>query len=139
MNDCLKNNFFPDILETAEITPCFKKGDKNEKENYRPVSILPNVLKGFERLIYNQLNEFIERKFSKFLLAFQKNHNTQYALLIMIENWNIGVIIMDLSKALGILNRNLLVAKLKADGLNSNAASFIKIYFTNRHQNWGLV
>ena len=72
MNDCLKNNFFPHILETAEITPCFKKGDKNEKENYRPVSILPNVLKGFERLIYNQLNEFIERKFSKFFTGFSK-------------------------------------------------------------------
>ena len=34
MNDCLKNNFFPDILKNAEITPCFKKGDKGEKENF---------------------------------------------------------------------------------------------------------
>ena len=48
MNYCLKNNFFPDILKNVEITPCFKKGDKGEKENYRPVSILSNFSKVFE-------------------------------------------------------------------------------------------
>ena len=75
------------ILKNAEITPCFKKGDKGEKENYRPVSILSNFSKAFERLIYSQLNEFMETKFSKFLTGFQKNHNTHYALQRMIENW----------------------------------------------------
>ena len=60
----------------------------------------------------------------------------------MIENWKtqlnkrnkIGVIIMNLPKAFDILNHNLLVAKLKAYGLNLNAASFIKNYLTNRYQ-----
>ena len=52
-----------------------------------PVSILSNFSKVFQRLIYNQLNEFTEAKFSKFLTGFRKNHNTQYALLRMIENW----------------------------------------------------
>ena len=41
---------------------------------------------------------------------------------------------MDLSKAFVTLNRNLLVAKLKAYGLNLNAALFIKSYLTNRYQ-----
>ena len=56
INDCLKNNIFPDILKNAEITPCFKKGEKGGIENYRPLSNLPIFSKGFERLIYNQLN-----------------------------------------------------------------------------------
>ena len=47
MIDCLKNNFFPDILKNTEITPCFKKGDKGRKENYRQVSILSNFSKVF--------------------------------------------------------------------------------------------
>ena len=53
MNDCLKNNFFPDILKNAEITPCFKKEDKGGAggEKYRPASILPNFSKAFERII----------------------------------------------------------------------------------------
>ena len=84
----------------------------------------------------------METKFSKFLTGFRKKHNTQYALLRMIENWKtqlnkrkkIGVIIMDLSKAFDTLNHNLLVAKFKAYSLNLNAASFIKSYVTNRYQ-----
>ena len=47
----------------------------------------------------------METKFSKFLTGFPKNHNTQYTVLRMIENWKtqlskrnrIGAIIMDLS------------------------------------------
>ena len=142
MNDCLKNNFFPDILKNAEITPCSKNGDKGEKEYDIPVSILSNFSKVFERLIYNQLNEFMEAKSSKFLTSFRKKHNTQYALLRMIESWKtqlnkrkkIGVIITNLSKAFDTLNHNLLVAKLKAYGVNLNAASFIKSYLTNIYQ-----
>ena len=45
-----------------------------------------------------------------------------------------GVIIMNLSKAFGTLNHNVLVAKLKTHGLNLNAALFIKSYLTNRYQ-----
>ena len=52
MNDCLKNNFFPDILKNAEIIPCFKK-EIRVKKNYGPISILPNFSKVLERLIYN--------------------------------------------------------------------------------------
>ena len=103
INDCLENNIFSDIRKNSEITPCFKKGNKSEKENYRPFSTLSSFSKVFEKTIYNQLNEFIETKFSKFLAGFRKNHNTQYALLRMVENWKtqinkrnkISVIIMD--------------------------------------------
>ena len=84
----------------------------------------------------------METKFSELLTDFRENHNTQYALIRMIENWKtqlnkrkkISVIIKDLSKAFDTLNHNLLVAKLKAYGLQLNAASFIKNYLTNRYQ-----
>ena len=71
MSNCLTNNFFPDIVKNAETAPCFKKGDKSEKENYRPVSILSNFSKNFERLIYNQRNEF-KQNFQNLSLAFEK-------------------------------------------------------------------
>ena len=94
------------------------------------------------RLIYNQLNEFMEAKFSKFLTGFRKKHNTQYARLRMTENLKvqlnkrtkIGVITMYVSKMFDTLNHNLLVAKPKTYSLNLNAASFIKSYLTIRYQ-----
>ena len=51
MNDCLKKKMFPDILKTAQITPCHKKDDKGYKKNDGTVSILSIFFKVFERLI----------------------------------------------------------------------------------------
>ena len=50
-NDSFEKSNFPSILKNATITPVFKKGDRNSKDNYRSVSILPNISKIFERCI----------------------------------------------------------------------------------------
>ena len=50
INNCLKKGVFPDDLKLADITPIFKKEDSLNKENYRPVSILPHLSKVFERI-----------------------------------------------------------------------------------------
>ena len=39
-NECLINGKFLDRFKRADVTPIFKKGNDNEKENYRPVSML---------------------------------------------------------------------------------------------------
>ena len=78
---------FADDLKLADITPIFKKEDSLNKENYRPVSILPHLSKVFERILYKQIDSFTKNKFSPYLCGFRKNHNTQYSLLKMIENW----------------------------------------------------
>ena len=46
-NDSIEKPNFPFILKNATITPVFKKDDRNSKDNYRPVSILPNTSKSF--------------------------------------------------------------------------------------------
>ena len=53
-NDSIEKSNFPSILKNASITPVFKKGDRNSKDNYRPVSILPNISKIFERCSFRQ-------------------------------------------------------------------------------------
>ena len=63
----------------------------------------------------------MEPKLSKYLAGFRRNHNTQHALLRMIESWRalqnkgqkVGAIIMDLSKAFDTLNHKLLFKKLQ--------------------------
>ena len=76
---------FPDILKIAEIKPVFKKKSRIDKENYRPVNILPVISKIFERLIFRQLIMFFEPVFSKYQCEFRKDHSAQYCLLIMTE------------------------------------------------------
>ena len=85
-NDSIKIGKFPDILKKAKATPVYKKDDMHDKHNYRAGSTLSNLSKVFEKLIYSQINTYMNDKFSKYLAGFRKNHNTQHALLNMTEN-----------------------------------------------------
>ena len=51
-------------LKLANITPVYKKGSKNSKENYRPVSILPNISKIYERCLFKPISSYFENIFS---------------------------------------------------------------------------
>ena len=121
LNDCLKENRYPNLMKFAEISPVFQKLDNNSKDNDRPICTSSNFTKMFESIIYSQLNDYMENKFSKYLTGFCKNHNTLNSLFRMIESWKaklnngskVGVIIMDLSKAFDNLNHDLLFAKLE--------------------------
>ena len=55
INDSIKSFTFPSCLKEADVTPVHKKGKKDKKENYRPVSILPVLSKIFERIMFIQI------------------------------------------------------------------------------------
>ena len=52
---CIENSIFPSDLKIADVTPAFKKKSKTSKDNYRPISVFPNISKIYERFHYNQL------------------------------------------------------------------------------------
>ena len=81
-NNAVNGGLFPDELKHADIKPVYKQESRNEKKkNYRPVSILPNLSKIFERCMYNQLKDY----FNKLQCGFRKGFSTQHCLLAMIE------------------------------------------------------
>ena len=84
-NECLINGKFPGTLKRADVIPNFKKGNDNEKQSYRPVSMLSTFSKVFEKLLFEQINDHMQSKMSKHLTGFRKNHSTQNVLLVMIE------------------------------------------------------
>ena len=57
-NYCIANGEFPDELKHADVIPVHKKNEKCNKTNYRPVSILTNISKIYEKLLYNQLSKY---------------------------------------------------------------------------------
>ena len=59
INLSFENGCFPDDLKLAEVSPIFKKNNHLNKENYRPVSVLFNVSKVFERITYSQIDAFM--------------------------------------------------------------------------------
>ena len=60
----IRNGCFRDELKTAEVTTIFKENDDLGKENYRPVSVLSHVAKIIERVMYIQIENFMEDKLS---------------------------------------------------------------------------
>ena len=139
-NQCLDKSKFPKPLKRATITPVFKDGDPTFVGNYRPISILPTVSKVFEKIIANQLNPFLESRFSNLLCGFRKGHSTQHALLRLIHLWQkaldnsniVGTVLMDLSKAYDSLPHDLLIAKLAAYGVSHKSLLFIYDYLNSR-------
>ena len=55
-NNAIDKSYFPTGLKQANITPVFKTGERYSKDNYRPISILPNVSKIFEKFMFRQCN-----------------------------------------------------------------------------------
>ena len=65
-NNMTDVSIFPTSLELANITPVYKKGSKNSKENYRPVIILPNISKIYERCLFKPISNYFENIISNF-------------------------------------------------------------------------
>ena len=60
INLSLRNNQFPDVWKNALVIPIFKSGAKYQASNYRPISFLPILSKVLEKIVANQMREFME-------------------------------------------------------------------------------
>ena len=124
----------------ADVTPLHKKGRKDLKENYRPVSILPVFSKVFERSMFEYF--FFDNFLSKEQCGFRKGYSTQQCLLALLEKWKravdsgqmFGALLTDLSKAFDCLDHELLIAKLNAYGFSLPALKLVHDYLSNREQ-----
>ena len=129
-------------LKIANITTAHKKDEPTNKENYRPVSVLPLLCKVFERLLYDQLSEYLEKYLNTLLCCFRKAHSTQNPLFKLLQAWQeeldksgfVATILVDLSKASDCFPHGLLVAKFEAYGIDKTGLSLIYDYLSNRKQ-----
>ena len=68
----IDGGIFPTKMKNADVSPVFKKGDHLNKSNYRPVSILPSDSKIFEKLMFSQINNFIDPYLSIYQCGFRR-------------------------------------------------------------------
>ena len=142
INYCLEQSLFPHDLKLADVAPVYKKKSKASKGNYRPVSILSNISKVYERCIYDQIQTYFDKILSKYQCGFRKGYNSQHCLIALIEKWKksvdnggaFGALLTDLSKAFDCLSHELLIAKLHAYGFDKRSLVLIYNYLSNRKQ-----
>ena len=128
---------FPNDLKHTDIVPIYKKNNKCEKENYRPVSILSNFSKFYEKLMYNQLYEYFENILFPSQWGFRKGYSAQHCLLVMIEKfkeaidrgYEFGALLTDLSKAFDCINHPLFITKLYNYGVSPLSINMIFFLF----------
>ena len=126
----------------GQVTPLFKKNDELSKENYRPVTVLPALNNFFEKLLASQPDQFYSEILSDYILAYRRHYSCETSLMRLTEDWKrsldnkqiVAVISMDLSKAFDTIPHGLLLAKLKAYGVNSRSCMLLKDYLHGRMQ-----
>ena len=135
---------FPDKWKVAKVLPVYKDDIKSEASNYRPISILPIVSKIIEKIIFNQLYEYLT---TNNLLAesqhgFRPQHSTVTALLEATNNWYSyidnsllnGALFLDLKKAFDTINHEILLRKCQIYSVDLHSLRWFKSYLSNRKQ-----
>ena len=77
INQCISKSIFPSDLKLPDATPVYKKKSKSYKDNYRPISILSNISKIYERCIYDQIQFFFDFLLCKYQCVFRGGYNAQ--------------------------------------------------------------
>src|SRR5437867_2173104 len=147
-NRSLDRNEIPDDWKRANITPIFKKGDKSNVENYRPISLTSFYGKVFEKIIKQDVEEeFVNGNFiKKTQHGFSKGRSCLSNLLICQESIidsidngsSIDIIYLDFQKAFDKVPHCRLIEKMKEAGIGDSVLRWICNWLKGRIQRVGL-
>jgi len=134
----------PDVWKLAKVRPIFKKGDRSQPTNYRPVSLTCITCKLMEHIVSSEIHSFLDENnvlhgaqhgFRKGRSCETQLIHTFNTLAMNKEKGHItDVIILDFSKAFDSVSHKKLIFKLQRAGLNPKIISWIEAFLSNRQQ-----
>lgn len=144
INLSFSSGVFPDLLKIAKVIALFKKGSPLDCSNYRPISLLSNVEKIFEKIIFKRLYNFIKHNNILFFrqFGFRKSFSTSHALMSItqlisnaLDQGNFAcALFIDLEKAFDTVDHIILLRKLSHYGIRGHSLELFSSYLSNRKQ-----
>ena len=143
-NQSLAQGKVPADFKSSHVAPLFKAGDPTVPSNYRPVSLLPIVSRLLEKLVKNQVIEYLEEHqlLPPTQFAYRAGHSTEDALILAVDRWQTsrhhrkttGIVMVDMSKAFDRVRHSLLLSELHALGLYGKVLDWFASYLSDRSQ-----
>ncbi|KAI8510470.1 hypothetical protein Bbelb_113860 [Branchiostoma belcheri] len=140
----INNAELPDQWTEASITPIYKKGDKSDPANYRPVSLTSVPCKMMERLISDAIIDHIKKNDLSCVQqhGFTQGKSTVTNLLEALDVWTetlshqvpVDVIFLDYAKAFDTVPHERLLRKLESHGIVGKLLQWIRTFLTRRTQ-----
>ena len=143
-NFSLQSGIFPDSSKTARVAPVYKEGSKEEKSNYRPISVLSVLTRLFENVVNKQLYDYLDK--NEHIYRQQSGFRSLLSVVTcLISNTNdwyfhfdqgmcTGIVFGDLKKAFDTVDHDILLGKLSHYGTKNTEDKWFSSYLGNRRQ-----
>lgn len=140
----LDSGKLPHIWKDANVSPIFKKGDKSDPANYRPISLTCVLCKVLEHIVASNLTKHLTNSGILFELqhGFREKRSCETQLIMLVDeiskNMQMGMqtdlILLDFSKAFDKVAHEKLLSKLHYYGIRGETLNWVKDFLDSRSQ-----
>ena len=144
INQCLQRGEYPDIFKIAAVTPIPKQAAASHPDHFRPISLIANLSKLFEKIVQKQLVKYLKTNdiLSSRQSGFRDGHSCETLLVKVTEEWKramdkskvIAAAFLDFKKAFDSVCHNKLLAVLHEIGINGANLKWFFSYLKDRAQ-----
>ncbi|CAK1598296.1 unnamed protein product [Parnassius mnemosyne] len=144
LNKSISTSKFPEAWKSAQVIPLPKKAQASHFTDFRPISILPFLSKVLEKLVFQQLCQYLDRNslLNPVQSGFRSGHSTTTALVKVTDDIRRGMdnkqltvlVLLDFSNAFNTVDFDILLSLLRSINISPSVVGWFQSYLRGRRQ-----